>query len=289
MAYKSILVPFDDSAGCRAALDTALKVARLQASHIEVFHVRPDSKEAIPLLGEGFSGAMIEELIDAAEQESGDRSERARIYFEEFCRDNDVATVENGPGPSTVSVWWREEVGREDHLVALRGRRTDLVVVGRPSEATDQSAFMTLHAAIFETARPVLLSPTAKPETLGRSIAIAWNGSMQSARAVTSAMPLLEGAEEVRIAALETERSEMRFRGHELSAHLAWHGIDTKRFEISPENTDVGPALLELCASSGVDLLIMGAFTHSRLMRIIFGGVTRYVIDNAKIPVLISH
>ena len=77
-----------------------------------------------------------------------------------------------------ASVWWREEVGREDQLVALRGRRTDLIVVGRPAAAMDQSAFTTLHAAIFETARPVLLTPAAKPDSIGRKIAIAWNGSI---------------------------------------------------------------------------------------------------------------
>lgn len=289
MAYKSILVPFDDSAASRAALDTAYMVAAQQGSHLEIFHVRADSKESIPLLGEGFSGAMIEEMIEAADQESGERSTRAERYFDEFSKANDIARVESGPGPGGVTIWWREEIGREDQLVALRGRRTDLVVVGRPAEAMDQSAFMTLHAAIFETARPVLLTPSEKPETIGRNIAIAWNGSMQAARAVSSALPLLTEADKVYLAAFDTERSEMRFRGHELGEHLSWHGIETLRVEPIAKGQDVGAALLETCAAHDIDLLVMGAYTHSRLMQIVFGGVTRHVIDNAKIPVLMSH
>ena len=289
MAIKSILVPFDDSAASRAALDTAYMVAQSQAAHIEIFHVRADSKESIPLLGEGFSGAMIEEMIEAADQESGERSSRAQRYYEEFCKANDVAAVENGPASGAASVWWREEVGREDQLVALRGRRTDLIVVGRPAAAMDQSAFTTLHAAIFETARPVLLTPAAKPDSIGRKIAIAWNGSMQAARAVSSALPFLTQADDVRIAAIDTERSEMRFRGHELGDHLAWHGVETKGVEPIAKGKNVGEALLEMCAAGGIDLLVMGAYTHSRLMQIVFGGVTRHVIDNAEFPVLMSH
>jgi nucleotide-binding universal stress UspA family protein len=289
VAYKSILVPFDDSSASRAALDTAYMIASQHDSHLEVFHVRADSKESIPLLGEGFSGAMIEEMIEAADQESGERSTRAERYFEEFRKANDIALVQSGPGPGGVTVWWREEIGREDQLVALRGRRTDLVVVGRPAEAMDQSAFMTLHAAIFETARPVLLAPSEKPATIGRNIAIAWNGSMQAARAVSSALPLLAGADNVYLAAFDTERSEMRFRGHELSEHLSWHGIETKSVETIDKGQDVGAGLLQMCAANHIDLLVMGAYTHSRLMQIVFGGVTRHVIDNAKVPVLMSH
>ena len=289
MAFRSILVPFDDSVAGRAALDTAYMVACQHGSHIEIFHVRADSKESIPLLGEGFSGAMIEELIEAADQESGERASRAEDYFKEFAKANDIAQVQNGPGPEGVSIWWREEIGREDQLVALRGRRTDLVVVGRPAEAMDQSAFMTLHAAIFETARPVLLTPLEKPAAIGRNIAIAWNGSMQAARAVSSALPLLTGADNVYLAAFDTERSEVRFRGHELGEHLSWHGVETKRVETITKGQDVGAGLLEMCTANDVDLLVMGAYTHSRLMQIVFGGVTRHVIDNAKIPVLMSH
>lgn len=289
MAYKSILVPFDDSAASRAALDTAYMVASQHGSHLEIFHVRADSKESIPLLGEGFSGAMIEEMIEAADQESGDRSSRAKRYFEEFAKANNIAQVQSAPGPEGVSISWREDIGREDQLVALRGRRTDLVVVGRPGEAMDQSAFMTLHAAIFETAHPVLLTPSEKPATIGRNIAIAWNGSMQAARAVSSALPFLTGADKVYLAAFDTERSELRFRGHELGEHLGWHGIKTQSVEPVAKGQDVGAALLEMCAGNNIDLLVMGAYTHSRLMQIVFGGVTRHVIDNANIPVLMSH
>ena len=81
----------------------------------------------------------------------------------------------------------------------------------------------------------------------------------------------------------------MRFRGNELGEHLSWHGVETLSVEPIAKGQVVGAGLLEMCAAHDIDLLVMGAYTHSRLMQIIFGGVTRHVIDNAQIPVLMSH
>ncbi|MAF48518.1 MAG: universal stress protein UspA [Rhodospirillaceae bacterium] len=290
MAFKSIIVPFDGSAACQSALVAAYQVAQQHSSHIEVFHVQADSRDSVPLLGEGYSGTLVEEMIELADQETEKRTSAAHKFYEEFCAANNVSVVENGPAPEGVSVWWRQEVGREDQAVALHGRRTDLIVVGRPQGDLNRAALMTLHAAIFETAKPVLMAPAAGPNSFGHRIAIAWNGSKHAARAVSSSMPFLTKADEVLIAAMETEKSVRRFRGRELGEYLAWHGgVEVRGVEVLQGNQQVGETLLNTCTSEGVDLLVMGAYTRSGLMQIILGGTTRYIIENTEIPVLMSH
>ncbi len=291
MAFKSILVPFDNSAASRSALVAAYHVAQQHSSHIEVFHVQADPRESIPnMRGEGYSGEIVQNMIDQAGENAEKRSLAAHNFYEEFCAANNIPIVESGPAPQGASIWWHQEVGREDQAVALRGRRADLIVVGRPQGDTNQAAQMTLHAAIFETTKPVLVAPAdLLPDSFGRRIAIAWNGSMQASRAVSSTIPFLTKADEVLIVAMKTEQSAKRLRDHELGDHLAWHGVETRGVEVLQGKQKVGEALLKMCASEGVDLLVMGAFSHSGLMQIIFGGVTRYVIENTEIPVLMSH
>ena len=290
MAFKSILVPFDDSVASRSALATAYHVAQQHSSHIEVFHVQADPRESIPnISGDGYDGAIVQSMIKQAGENAEKSSLAAHNFYEEFCAAHNIPIVESGPAPQGASMWWHQEVGREDQAVALRGRRSDLVVVGRPQGDVNRSALMTLHAAIFETTKPVLLAPADPTDSFGRRIAIAWNGSMQASRAVSSTIPFLTKADEVLIVAMKTEKSAKRLRGHELGDHLAWHGVETRGVEVLQGKQKVGEALLKMCASEGVDLLVMGAFSHSGLMQIIFGGVTRYVIENTEIPVLMSH
>ena len=289
MPIKSVLVPLDGGEAGQTALAAAYRVATTHSAHIEVFHVQADSKEAVPLLGEGMSGAMIEEMIDLADRDASERSRAAKRIYDEFRAANDIPVVDEGPAPEGASISWRQEVGREDEVVAYRGRRTDLIVVGRPPAEVDRPVMMTLHAAIFETTKPVLLAPPAVPEALGKKIAIAWNGSMQAARAVSNAIPFLTQADEVVIAAVATEKTAERLRGRELASHLAWHGVNVRRQEVVQDGQTVGQAILQMCAGESIDLLVTGAYTHSRMIQIILGGVTRHVIENAEIPVVMSH
>ena len=242
MPLKSILVPFDDSAASRSALVAAYRVAQQHSSHIEVFNVQADSKESVHFMGGDGTGAYYLDMIELAGENAEERSSAAHNFYEEFCAANNIPIVESGPAPEGASMWWHQEVGREDQAVALRGRRADLIVVGRPQGDTNQAAQMTLHAAIFETTKPVLLAPADPTDSFGRRIAIAWNGSMQASGAVSASIPFLTRADEVLIAAMETEKSAMRFRRYELGDHLAWHGVETRGVEVLQENKKIGEA-----------------------------------------------
>ena len=102
MTIRNILVPLDGGDGGASVLETAVLVAKSQGAHLDVVHVSPDSREAVPLLGEGMSGAMIEEMIDLAEREAGERTAAARAQFDSMLSTSGLSAVDGPPGPGTV-------------------------------------------------------------------------------------------------------------------------------------------------------------------------------------------
>lgn len=287
MSIKTILVPIDGTEVSRTALDVAFMVGRDLAAHVEVLHVATDPKDAVPLLGEGMSAAIIEEMIQLAEREATERSARAEAMFEDARKRFDLLAHANPPAGDDASTTLVQCVGREDVLTAEKGRLTDLVVVARPTEKSEASLAMTINAAIFETGRPVLIAPPVVPETMATKIAISWNGSAEASRAVAAAMPLIVNAQSVVILTAENDKTSSAVAA-ELAAYLAWHGVSAESRPL-PGGSQVGQVLLEDCKAVGADLLVMGAYTHSRMRQLILGGVTKHVLASADLPVLMAH
>jgi nucleotide-binding universal stress UspA family protein len=285
MSIRKILVPVDGTPAARPVLETAFAVGRHLAAHVEALHVRPDPRDAIPLVGEGMSGAMIEELITITEEEGASRAAKARAMFDEVREAAAVPTA-GKPSPTGLSAAWREETGREDETTVRRGRLADLVVVGQPTAQAEAPSRMTFNAALFETGRPVLVAPLQAVQSIGRTIAIAWSGSAEASRAVTAALPFIERAEASAILSIASDDTAGT-AGTELADYLAWHGLAAGCHTVSGEGVAVGEALLKACA--GVDLLVMGAYTHSRLRQLILGGTTRHVLEQAAMPLLMAH
>ncbi|MBL6946299.1 MAG: universal stress protein [Rhodospirillales bacterium] len=288
MPIKSILIPLDGTESAQPVLETAFAVARDLSAHVEVLHVRADSKNAVPLLGEGMSGAMIEEMIDLAETEAGTRADKAREMFDDICKRFEFPIVDSPPGPDGPSAGWVDRTGREDEVAAQRGRLSDLVVVARPTPDTDVSSRMTLNAAIRETGRPILVIPPEAPQGIGKKVAIAWNGSAEAARAVRLSVTFIESADEVIILTAEGG-STRAAEASELADYLAWQGVSakTRTFEIADRAG--GEDLLRECAGIGADLLVMGAYTQSRVRQLIMGGITRHVLASAEIAVVMAR
>jgi nucleotide-binding universal stress UspA family protein len=292
MAIKTVLAPVDGSAAAQTALQCAFSFAQGFNAHLEALHIRPDPKAAVPLLGEGMSGAMIEEMISLAERENNERAEAARKLFDEACKVFNVTPSNAKPDPTTagktLSVSWREETGREEECIARLGRLNDVVACGRPVEGSETPSVSTLNAALFETGHPVLLTPPNGATDFGRKVAIAWNGSAEASRAVRMGLPILVAAEKVSIVTAETDKTAAD-TAKDLADYLAWHGVNADPVFFSPAGHVVGEAMLLECGKVGADMLVMGAYTHSRVRQLILGGVTSHVLSAATIPVLMSH
>jgi nucleotide-binding universal stress UspA family protein len=154
---------------------------------------------------------------------------------------------------------------------------------------TSSASQGALEAALFDTRRPVLVTPP-KPrgDLFGRAL-IAWNGSAEASAAVALAMPLLAAAKEVSV--FTAVEAKHKGEAEDLIAYLGWHGIAAKREAASsPSRTGgVGADLLALADATGVGLIVMGGYTRGCLRQIVFGGVTRHVFHHAALPVLMAH
>jgi nucleotide-binding universal stress UspA family protein len=288
MAIRKILLPLTGTAAGEAALATALMIARRWNAHVLALHVRVDSRDVAPLAGEGLSGAMIEEMMSATEKESSDRAHAVRTMFEQFVARHNVVVQEahglsDHPTASFASV-----TGREEDIVAQQARLADLTIVPHPESGDDVSSSDALHAVLFDSGRPVLISPQTIPTTVGTRVCLAWNGTAESASSVTAAMDWLHRAEACAI--LTAEGYQRRGPGApDLAAYLALHGIAAEIITFKALNGSVGAGLLAAATGFRCDVLSMGAYSHSRLRQLILGGVTRHVLENSSLAVMMNR
>ncbi len=267
MAIRKLLLPLSGTVAGEAALVTALTVARLWNAHLTTLHVRVDSRDVAPLAGEGLSGAMIEEMMTATEQESAARCHAVRALFQRFVAEHGVVVQEPRHGAGGATASFAAVTGREEEVVAQQARLADLTIVAHPEAGDDASSSDALHAALFESGRPVLMAPQTPPGRIGRRIALAWNGSAVSASAVGSAIPWLRQAELVRV--LSAAEYQRRGPGApELLEYLALHGVAVELATFRPVERDVGAGLLKAARDFGADLLCMGAYSQPRLRQL---------------------
>lgn len=290
MDIRKILLPLTGTAAGGAALQTALMIARIWNAHVTALHVRVDSRDVAPLAGEGLSGAMIEEMMSATEKESNDRAHAVRSMFERFVAENHVA-LGDGQGRAEqegATASFAAVTGREEDLVSQQARLADLTVVPHPESGEDVSSSDALHAVLFDSGRPVLIAPRSAPASVGDRICIAWNGTAESAAAVHAVLPWLQRARAVRV--LSAEEYQRRGPGAQnLAAYLALHDVRAELATFRPLDRDVGAGMLAAAREFGADLLAMGAYSHSRLRQLILGGVTRHVLENATLPVMMCR
>lgn len=288
MPLNTILVPVNGTDADRSALAAAFGIGRNFDAHVDALFVKLDPRDAVPMLGEGMSGAMVEEIMRAAEAEVGHGLVLARGNFEEALRASGCELGDVRPAAPRPTARWMEAMGRIEDVVPVEGRLADLVVFARPQGRDDGQALTTIETTLLGSGRPILLVSEEMPEEIGRSVAVAWNGNAEAARAVAGAMPFLLSADSVRVLTAETSVTEAA-AGRRIAEYLAWHGINAEITIVHPGAEAVGKALMDQAAALECDLLVMGGYGHSRMREMILGGVTRYVLNHAGLPVLMAH
>jgi nucleotide-binding universal stress UspA family protein len=279
---KHILACIDGTENDRAVLDHALQVAQRFISHIDVLHTRFDVRGASV-------STRYERYIDRVfaipiERVIAEAATQARRHFEEWQVRRKLPLRERGPATSTL---WREIVGDENEAVARLGRLSDLVVIARPNERSTSSSLMALETALFDTGRPVLMVPKSGPTNLFHRPLIAWNGSLEAARAVGFALPFLIECEDGVDVFAASEPKHHSATG-ELLRYLRWHGIPAERIPVK-DSPAIGVSLLAQANANNAGLIVMGAYTHGHYRQFLFGGVTRHVMQHAGIAVLLAH
>ncbi len=177
-------------------------------------------------------------------------------------------------------------------VVMGHGRAADLIIAGQTDPDWDLSPLLDFPERLaLESGRPVLVVPYAgRHPRIGRNVVIAWKAGRESARAVFDALPLLQGAENVHILEI-TDRNDASTLGPDISiaASLARHGIKpTIHTSVAPD-ISVGDEILSRLSDLDADLLVMGAYGHSRMRELVFGGATRHIARHMTVPTFFSH
>jgi nucleotide-binding universal stress UspA family protein len=288
MSVRIILAPLFGGAADVGALNVGLGVARRFQAHLGALFVRIDPFDAIPIVGEGVSPAIIDQLTEAAAAEMDRQRGAARTAFEAACSAVSIPVADAAPGPRGPSAGWREETGRRDDLVPRRARASDLVVFGRAEGDAPPDLIAVLEATLFGAGRPLLLVPPTPPATIGERVAIAWNDGAEAARAVAGALPFLDTAKAVHVLTAESRRIAPE-AAQDLAGYLQWRGIAAERQPVAATGEPVAEALLQAAGAAGADLLVMGGYGRTRLSELVLGGVTRHVLNHPTLPVLMAH
>jgi len=177
--------------------------------------------------------------------------------------------------------------------VGVHAYYADLVVIARPESAGPSAGPPGLaESLVLSSGRPIIMFPARGTVSQVRRILVAWNATRESIRAVADALPLLVKAKAVQVLVVDHERNRAghgQDPGADIARHLARHGAHVEVLRLSSEGEEVGRLLLSKAAAFGADLLVMGAYGHSHLREWMFGGVTRTVLYEAVLPVLMSR
>ncbi|MBP8930590.1 MAG: universal stress protein [Paracoccus sp.] len=278
MGYKTILTVLTDYERQQQQLDSAIAMTRREDGHLDVFCMGVDHTQS----GYYYAGAsayVFQESIDKAMAAAGELEEkvRERLHAEDIRWSVDSAVAQVG-GLST--------------LVGMRARYSDLVVLNRPyGERATPDAEAATEAALFEGSAPILIVPGELKEPFGKKILIAWNQSNEAMASVRRALPLLQAADSVEITVIDPspngpERSDP---GGALGQMLTRHGVKAEISVLARTQPLISDILNRRATEIGADMLVMGAYGHSRFRQAILGGATRNMLEKAQVPVLMAR
>jgi len=272
---KNLFVPMLGAQSDHHALTAAKSLAARFDSTVDCVHVRLDMSPALAL--------ATREVTWRIEREENERSATAHAEFERVYGPGSAG----GASQSGVKAQWREIVGYPSDEYAYHGRMHDVVVVAREKLLPGHCGEM-----VMETGRPVIIACARPVQTIGEVVLVAWNNSPESAKALTAAMPVLTRAKKVIVAGSPPamiDEEDARQSLEELRALLSLHAIQPEIRLLTKAGGDEANALKETAYETNCDLVVMGAYGHSRLREYLFGGVTQEFLKECEIPVMLLH
>lgn len=279
MFYKTLLTVLPSTQSADAVLSAAVEIARREEAHLDVLCLGIDRTQT-GYYDMGVNVLLQQEMIDRAKEGAGATRDhvRARLQAEEINWGVDSAIA---------------QIGGIGAIVAQQARFSDLVIQPLPYGADrSQEDEAAVEAALFGGHAPVLVVPDrGLASAFGKRVVVAWNESDEALTAVRRALPMLVGADVVNIAIVDPpqrgpERSDP---GGALSQMLARHGVKVEVSVLAKTQPLVSEVLKRHLRDQDADLLVMGAYGHSRLREAILGGATRAMLEGAEVPVFMAR
>lgn len=280
MTYRSLLVLVDHAPSCTARTAHAMRLARDLDCHL----VGLAPTDLIDLPAVPTAAASVNEYAALVWDALRDQAERAADTFRNACHVAGVKSFE-----AVI-----DEANKIESLVR-HARCADLTVLTQadPSSPNFYMAKDLVESAILHSARPTLVLPCAGDfESVGSRVLVAWNDTREAARAVSDALPMLQRARQVEVAYwtedATAEDKTARLQLDALHKWLMWHGVSA-RVQVETVDAGIADAMLSHAADTDADLIVMGAYGHSRWAELVLGGATRGLLASMTVPVLMSH
>jgi len=275
MSLKDLLVVVDGDSLNPSPLAVATWLAGRFEAHLVGLH--PSSTAKAGLYSASFGTGTFDDAMRATVAALEQRADDARAGLE-------AAALRNG-----IQAEWRVARGFPAPETVLNGRYADLVILGQRWSDYDGLRAPDPADVVLDVGCPVLVVPRAGQfERIERHALVAWNGSREAARAVRDALPLLKQVAKVTVLAVNPEQAGEE-PGADIARHLARHGIAVEIDQSAAPEMATADVLLSRAADLGCDLIVMGAYGHARMRETILGGVTRSMLEQMTVPVLMSH
>ena len=288
MSFAKILAPLTGGPRDAIVLAGAFAAAKPFNAHVEALFVRPDPVEAMPFYGEGMSSAVVQEIMDVSKEASGKAVQSARTALQ-IAAQAVQATIVTAPERKDVLTGsFREVQGNFADCVTHAARLSDLIVFGPLKEGDRPGLSEAFETALIETGKPVFLASHAPQPDFAEKIALAWNGSVASAHAVSASLPFLKRASAVEILTVKPPGAE-QIDTNELKDYLRLWGVAANERCVSAGTRPIADVLLEAAGQAGAGMLVAGGYGHNRLREIFVMGTTRRVVASAAIPCFLVH
>ncbi len=270
---RTILVPLTTELPSEGLLDAALSVAKQLNGHIHALYIQPNRDAAFAYFPDVILAAGV--TREVIERETLETAAAAKDHFVAWRKRNNLPDTA-GVHLDSCFASWSEQLGDIETIAARFGRVSDLIVVRGPSSNYVQGQ-RCFDAAVFESGRPTRVIGEKPPFAMTDHVVVAWNGSIEASR-----------AGRVSIFAAPQYESE-GVDAADLAASLHWHGIRAHQIPGPRDESSTGAALVSAAVEQQATMIVMGAYTHSRLRQSFLGGVTKHLLAHAPVPLLMSH
>lgn len=279
MSLKTIVVFLDQTPAGRDRLAYGVALAREQDARIVGVLVLPPFSPADTAAGSALGRMAIGQLIDSQDEKERSASDEARAMLDDICDRAGVAHEFRAVRESLSLHEVSHHVLHADLILVGAGRCCGLPEGG----AADQF--------LMSTGIPFLLVPPGWRAEAPRNVVLGWNASRAARRAVSDALPLLRRADLVTVLVVDAERREGHGEdpGADLATFLGRHGVTAEVLRQSSGGARVAQVIADTARRQHADLLVLGAYGRGRMAEVVFGGVTRSMLQSCPVPLLIAH
>lgn len=269
-SVKCIVVHISDDRKHTLRLHVAVELARRFQAHLNVVYAKPAINYPAPAVGRAVSMNYLDDETEREQQHSN----QIRQEVAEACKN--------------LPSWeWHQHFGDVENIISRYSHLADLVIAEQTPQTAMEEVLLSdmANTLVRATGCPMLLLPWEwAPGPIGTRILIAWKDSREASAALRVSMDFLREADQVFVILAKERDTEIP--GGDIVRYLKCHDVHAT---IIGTNDDGGKAILSTAIQYDCDLLVMGAFTHSRLREMLLGGVTETIIRDTTIPVLMRH